>query len=30
LEEIQKKYDTKIQLNPDPNLFQEQFEIASC
>jgi ribonuclease G len=30
LEEIQKKYNTKIQLNPDPNLFQEQFEIANC
>lgn len=30
LEEIQKKYDTKIQLNPDPNLFQEQYEIVRC
>ncbi len=30
LEDIQKKYNTKIQLNPDPNLFQEQYEIVSC
>jgi ribonuclease G len=28
LEAIQKKYDTTIQLNPDPNLFQEQYEIT--
>jgi ribonuclease G len=30
LEEIQQKYNTKIQLNPDPNLFQEQYEIVRC
>jgi Ribonuclease G/E len=30
LEEIQKKYNTKIQLLPDPNLFQEQYEILMC
>ncbi|MBI4963858.1 MAG: Rne/Rng family ribonuclease [Desulfomonile tiedjei] len=30
LEEIQQKYHTKIQLNPDPNLFQEQYEIVPC
>jgi ribonuclease G len=29
LEMIQKNHDTKIQLHPDPNLYQEQFEIAS-
>lgn len=28
LESIQRKYDTTIQLNPDPNLFQEQYEIT--
>jgi Ribonuclease G/E len=30
LEEIQRKYNTKILLNPDPNLFQEQYEITIC
>jgi ribonuclease G len=30
LEAIQRKYDTKIQLNPDPNLYQEQYEIVNC
>jgi ribonuclease G len=30
LEEIEKRYKTKIQLIPDPNLFQEQYEIVLC
>jgi ribonuclease G len=30
LEAIQRQYDTKIQLNPDPNLYQEQYEIVNC
>jgi ribonuclease G len=30
LEAIQRKHDTKIQLNPDPNLYQEQYEIVNC
>jgi Ribonuclease G/E len=30
LEEIQNRYNTKIQLNPDPNLHQEQYEIIHC
>lgn len=30
LEEIQKKHNTKILLNPDPNMFQEQYEITNC
>jgi ribonuclease G len=30
LEEIQNKFHTKIQLIPDPNLFQEQYEIIVC
>jgi Ribonuclease G/E len=29
LEKIQKRYNTKIQLNPDPHLYQEQYEIAA-
>jgi len=29
LERIQNKYNTRIQLNPDPNLSQEQYEIVS-
>jgi ribonuclease G len=29
LDELQKKHHTTIQLNPDPNLYQEQFEIVS-
>ncbi len=28
LEMIQRKFDTRIQLNPDPNLYQEQYEIV--
>jgi ribonuclease G len=28
LESIQRRYGTAIQLNPDPNLFQEQYEIS--
>jgi ribonuclease G len=30
LEEIQSKFNTTIQLNPDPNLYQEQYEIIHC
>ncbi len=30
LESIQGQYNTKIQLNPDPNLYQEQYEIVNC
>jgi len=30
LAEIQQRYHTKIQLNPDPNLYQEQYEIVRC
>jgi ribonuclease G len=30
LETIQKKYHTVIQLNPDPNLSQEQYEIVAA
>ncbi len=30
LEAIQKKYSTQIQLIPDVNLFQEQYEISLC
>ncbi len=30
LEEIQKVHRTVIQLDPDPNLYQEQYEIISC
>lgn len=30
LEEIQKNLRTTIELNPDPNLYQEQYEIVSC
>jgi ribonuclease G len=30
LEAIQRQYDTKIQLKPDPNLYQEQYEIVNC
>jgi ribonuclease G len=29
LDELQVKHHTTIQLNPDPNLYQEQFEIVS-
>jgi ribonuclease G len=29
LEELQRSHKTLIQLNPDPNLFQEQYEIVS-
>jgi ribonuclease G len=29
LEKTQKKYNTRIQLNPNPNLSQEQYEIVS-
>ncbi len=30
LEEIQRKHNTKILLNPDPNMVQEQYEITNC
>ncbi|MBI5249261.1 MAG: Rne/Rng family ribonuclease [Desulfomonile tiedjei] len=30
LEEIQRKHNTKIVLNPDPNMVQEQYEITNC
>lgn len=30
LEEIQRKHNTKILLNPDPNMVQEQYEINNC
>jgi ribonuclease G len=29
LDELQRKYSTKIQLSPDPNLYQEQYEIIN-
>ncbi len=29
IDEIQRKYNTKIQLSADPNLYQEQYEIVS-
>lgn len=30
LEELQRSHNTSIQLNPDPNMYQEQYEIISC
>lgn len=30
LEEIQRSHETTIQLDPDPNLHQEQYEIITC
>jgi ribonuclease G len=30
LEEIQHRFNTTIQLHPDPNLYQEQYGIANC
>lgn len=30
LEELQRSHSTSIQLNPDPNMYQEQYEIISC
>lgn len=29
VDELQRRYNTKIQLNPDPNLYQEQYEIIN-